>query len=138
MGVIVLRPSLDNELGIIEDARPAPILSVQAALTTVELLEEELLDRVREMEPLLSERTKEIEEILGERGSLVRRGLLLRIAFRERRIAGAVQREMLSRGIIVNNREKEAIYITPSLIIRKRDINRAFAVLREVLKEVLS
>lgn len=138
MGVIVLRPSLDNELGIIEDARPAPILSVQAALTTVELLEEELLDRVREMEPLLSERTKEIEEILGKRGSLVRRGLLLRIAFREREIAGAVQREMLSRGIIVNNREKEAIYITPSLIIRKRDINRAFAVLREVLKEVLS
>ncbi len=138
MGAIVLRPSLDNELDVVDYARPAPILSVQAALTTIRLLEEELLDRVRELEPLLAERTREIENVLGDKGHIVRRGLFLRLAFREREIAGYVHDKMLSRGIIVDNREKEAIYLTPSLIIRKRDIKRAFAVLREVLEEILS
>ena len=111
---------------------------MQAALTTIRLLEEELLDRVRELEPLLAERTREIENVLGDKGHIVRRGLFLRLAFREREIAGYVHDKMLSRGIIVDNREKEAIYLTPSLIIRKRDIKRAFAALQEVLKEVLS
>jgi len=138
MGIIVLRPSVDNELDTVDYARPAPILSVQAALTTVRLLEEELLDRVRELEPLLAEKTREIEIVLGGKGDIVRRGFFLRMAFREKGIAGAVHDKMLSRGIIVDNREKEAIYLTPSLIIRKKDIKRAFATLREVLKEVLS
>jgi predicted acetylornithine/succinylornithine family transaminase len=108
-------------------------LAARAALATLEIME-------REDAPAIAERAGErlTKRLLALRGVTEVRGLglLLAAELAPGVDAGAVARRCLEAGLIVNAVTPHALRFAPSLLVTDDEIDRAVAVLEQVLEEV--
>jgi acetylornithine aminotransferase/acetylornithine/N-succinyldiaminopimelate aminotransferase len=91
------------------------------------MIDDELLEHVREHGARLAELLAGLPGVIAVRG----RGLLL--AAELEREAGEVVDACLERGLLVGTAGDQALRITPPLTIEAHELDRAVAILQEVL-----
>lgn len=119
-------------------------ISCHAALKTIELLENGLIENAAKMGEYLFEKLKEFQkrfEIIGEvRGKGLMIGVEL-VKDRERKIKGIEERNRIiqacfEKGLLILGCGENSIRLIPPLIITRREADLALSILEEVLRKV--
>ena len=119
-------------------------ISCQAALTTIELLEEELVENAARVGEYILGRLKEFQKEFEMIGDVRGKGLMIGIelikdretkkkAIEER---NAVIQRCFEKGLLILGCGENTIRLIPPLIITQREADTALTILEEVLKKI--
>lgn len=116
---------------------------MSAGLATIEYIQEELLEHVKEVGKYLTEQVKELAEthpdiVVGSRGLGLMQGLMLNPDYMGPEITELFFRQCLMRGLLLHFKLNAGytLRMSPPLIISERTVKEAVDIMHEVCREI--
>ena len=100
-----------------------------------ELLEHELLERIREVSGYLEEQLTELKNRCGHIRRICCKGLAASLEFDDREIFESVQKRAKENGLIIGTGENNKLVLRPPYVITKEDIDEVISRLWRILQE---